>query len=101
LWPFGIFNGHLVYIFYGLLVYIHISWPFSTFYGNLLIGGQFGIFSPVLEYCVKKNLATLIQRMSNKYKIHLIELYLEVIKIFSCITYVQEVSPLRERFSVA
>jgi hypothetical protein len=32
---------------------------FGTFYGNLVIKRQFGIFSPVLVYCVKKNLATL------------------------------------------
>jgi hypothetical protein len=43
LWPFE-------YITYG---------HFGTFYGHLLIQWQVGIFSPILVYCVKKNLAAL------------------------------------------
>jgi hypothetical protein len=35
--------------------------PFGTFYGQLAIKWQFGIYSPILVYCVKKNLATLTQ----------------------------------------
>jgi hypothetical protein len=31
----------------------------ANFYSHLVILWQFGIFSPVLVYCVKKNLATL------------------------------------------
>jgi hypothetical protein len=33
---------------------------FGIFYGHLVMLWQFGIFSPVLVYCVKKNLATLL-----------------------------------------
>jgi hypothetical protein len=33
--------------------------PLSIFYGHLEIKWSFGIFSPVLVYCVKKALATL------------------------------------------
>jgi hypothetical protein len=50
-WPLGIFYSHLVYfvaIWYILWPFgIHILWPF-------------GIFSPVLECCTKKHLATLV-----------------------------------------
>jgi hypothetical protein len=38
----------------------NILWPFGTFYVQLAIYRQFGTFSPVLVYCVKQNLATLI-----------------------------------------
>jgi hypothetical protein len=34
---------------------------FGTFYGHRVIWWQFGIFSPVLVYCVKKKLATLFE----------------------------------------
>jgi hypothetical protein len=33
---------------------------FGIFYGHLVISWSYGIFSPVLVYCVKKNLATLV-----------------------------------------
>jgi hypothetical protein len=46
----GIFDGRLVYF----TAIWCISWPFVTFYGY-----TFGIFSPVLVRCTKKNLATL------------------------------------------
>jgi hypothetical protein len=42
LWPFGIYYGQI-----------------GTFYVHSLMYWQFGIFSPDLVYCVKKNLATL------------------------------------------
>jgi hypothetical protein len=38
----------------------NILLPFGIFYGNLVLKWQFGLFSPVLVYCVKKNLATLV-----------------------------------------
>jgi hypothetical protein len=41
--PFGIFDSHLVYF----MAFGFILW-------------SFGIFFPVLEYCTKKNLATLV-----------------------------------------
>jgi hypothetical protein len=40
----------------------NILWPFGAFFAHLVIFWQFGIFSPVLVYCVKKNLATVVQR---------------------------------------
>jgi hypothetical protein len=46
LWPFG----------------IYILRPFGTFYGRLVIKWQFGILSPILANCVKKNLAILVNR---------------------------------------
>jgi hypothetical protein len=39
-----------------------LEWKIGIFYGHLVCftaTWQFGIFSPVLEYCVKKNTATL------------------------------------------
>jgi hypothetical protein len=49
-----------------MLVYFMPIWKilclFCKLYGHLEILWQFGIFSPVLVYCVKKNLATLSQR---------------------------------------
>jgi hypothetical protein len=51
----GIFYDHLVnYTAIG-----NILWPFGIFYGH------FGIFSPVLVYCTKKNLATLLLFTTN------------------------------------
>jgi hypothetical protein len=54
--PFGIFCGHLVYL-----------WPFGIFCGPLVhliaiwyIIGRFGIFLPGLVCRTKKNLATLL-----------------------------------------
>jgi hypothetical protein len=44
LWPYGIFYGNLVYIFYGHMV----CFP------------RFGTFLPVLVCCTNKNLATLL-----------------------------------------
>jgi hypothetical protein len=38
-------------------------WPFGIIYGRLVMLWQFGIFSHVLVYYVKKNLATL-QRLT-------------------------------------
>jgi hypothetical protein len=37
----------------------NIAWLYGIFYGDLVILGSFGIFSPVLVYCEKINLATL------------------------------------------
>jgi hypothetical protein len=69
--PDGIFSNQKTYIFgkiyYGLgmrkvsrfcgnLEYIMATWYILRAFGNLW---QFGIFSPVLVYFVKKNLATL------------------------------------------
>jgi hypothetical protein len=48
---FGTFYGHCECIYYGHLV---ILW-------------QFDIFSPVLVYCVEKNLATLPANVSSTY----------------------------------
>jgi hypothetical protein len=45
------------------IIYAHmkyILWTFGTFYGHLVILWQFSIFSPILVYCVKKSLATLL-----------------------------------------
>jgi hypothetical protein len=46
------------------LVYSFAIWnvlrQFGTFYGHLVIWWQFGIFSLILVYCVKTNLATLV-----------------------------------------
>jgi hypothetical protein len=44
-------------IFFGYFEYITAIWHI---FGHLVIQWKFGIFSPVLVYCVKKNLATLI-----------------------------------------
>jgi hypothetical protein len=35
--------------------------PFGIFYGHLVMLWKLGIVSPVLVYCFKKNLATLIE----------------------------------------
>jgi hypothetical protein len=48
--PFG--------ICYGLLEYSDAI--YLVFYGRSVIYWQFGLFFPVLVYCVKKNLATLV-----------------------------------------
>jgi hypothetical protein len=42
----------------------YILWQFGTFNGNLVHGNSYnlGIFFPVLVYCVKKNLETLVAR---------------------------------------
>jgi hypothetical protein len=46
LWSFGIFGGHLVYF----VVIWNILWPFD-------------IYFPILVYCAKKNLATLLRNI--------------------------------------
>jgi hypothetical protein len=46
----GIFYGHLAYF----TAIWYILWSFDIFYGYI-----FGIFSPLLVCCTKKNLATL------------------------------------------
>jgi hypothetical protein len=51
----GIFYGHLVHFTYGLLLYFMDIW-YSLWY--------FGIFFPVLMFCAKKNLATLLLNSS-------------------------------------
>jgi hypothetical protein len=38
---------------------ISIPWPLGIYYGHLVFWWQFGIFSTVLVYCVKKNMSTL------------------------------------------
>jgi hypothetical protein len=47
-----------------------ILWPFGIFCGHLVYFMVFGIFSPVLVCCAKKNLATQLQRVreSTKYE---------------------------------
>jgi hypothetical protein len=35
---------------------LYIIWPFGILYGHLVILWQFGMFSPVLVYCVKKKI---------------------------------------------
>jgi hypothetical protein len=57
LWSFGIFYGHLEYF----MVIWNILWSFGIFYCHLEM--LRGIFSLVLVYCVKKNLATLISAL--------------------------------------
>jgi hypothetical protein len=52
IWPFGIYSSHLEYI----LAIRNILWPF----GNLVV--IWYIF-PIMENCVKKNLATLLLHM--------------------------------------
>jgi hypothetical protein len=52
----GIFCGHLEYI----TAIWYILCPFGIFYVRLVILLQFGIFFPVLVYCNKTNLATLL-----------------------------------------
>jgi hypothetical protein len=46
------------------LVYFTAIWyilrPFGIFYGHLVMLWSFGIFFPVLVYCVKTNLATML-----------------------------------------
>jgi hypothetical protein len=44
---------------FGCLENMYVLRPFGTFNGNLIVYLKFGIFPPVLVYCVKKNLATL------------------------------------------
>jgi hypothetical protein len=52
----------------------YILWPFGIlrsfviFYGDLVFQLQFGIFSPILVYCVKKNLATLFLTLATHKK---------------------------------
>jgi hypothetical protein len=36
-------------------------WLFGIYYGHLVHFVKFGTFSPILVYCVKKNLATLVR----------------------------------------
>jgi hypothetical protein len=48
----GIFYGHLVHFTYGLLLYFIDIWCSLW---------QFGTFFPVLVFCTKKNLATLLE----------------------------------------
>jgi hypothetical protein len=47
-----------------MLVYFMAVWnilrPLGIYYGHLVMLWQFGIFFPVLVYCDKKNLATLV-----------------------------------------
>jgi hypothetical protein len=55
-----------VYIFYDHLEYLL---PLGIFYNyHLVILRSFGIFSPILEYCTYKNLATLLQRHTSARK---------------------------------
>jgi hypothetical protein len=50
LWSFVIFYGHLVHF----TVFCYILWTFGIVRGNLVY------FFPVLVFCTKKNLATLL-----------------------------------------
>jgi hypothetical protein len=56
------FFGHLKHI----TAIWSILWPFGTVYGHLVIKWQFGIFSPVLVYCVWKNPATLFMTLERR-----------------------------------
>jgi hypothetical protein len=55
-----------VCIFYGHLeqfkAILNILWPFGDLVGNMV-----SIFSPVLGYCVEKNLATLAPKILRKF----------------------------------
>jgi hypothetical protein len=47
-----------------MLVYFMSIWsilrPFGVFYGHLVHFTRFGTFEPIMVFCIKKNLATLV-----------------------------------------
>jgi hypothetical protein len=47
--------------FYLILLFYSILQSFCIFYGDLVYFCQFGIFSPVLVFCAKKNRVTLVR----------------------------------------
>jgi hypothetical protein len=49
-------------MYYYYVAFWNILQPFGIFYDHLVIWWQFGMFTPVLVYWVKKNLATLLPR---------------------------------------
>jgi hypothetical protein len=58
LWPFGIFQDHIVY----LMAIWYISRSYSKFCGHLVYFMVNLYIFPVLVCCTKKNLATLVQQ---------------------------------------
>jgi hypothetical protein len=70
MWSFGIFYGHLIYfmvIVYFMAIW-YVLWSSGIYYSHLVyvpILWSFGIFSPVLVCCTKKNLATLRQQQTD------------------------------------
>jgi hypothetical protein len=73
----GIFCGHLEYIFYSHLV----MW-------------SFGIYFPVLVYCVKKNLETLVRRATNNLKSFLCVSFLILFYNWFRIAYIRQRGPV-------
>jgi hypothetical protein len=47
---------------FGICIW-NILRPFGILYGRLVIKWQFDIFSPILVYCVEKNLAALLSTL--------------------------------------
>jgi hypothetical protein len=67
----GIICGPLEYVYYGPLVYYMAIWYFS---------GYLVYISPVLVYCITKNLAALLGRPQNiHFQIVLIFLFLAIV----------------------